>query len=103
MTTWKRYRKPIMVSETSWHDGHPVHHRKHPGYDKASWLRHILAEVEMAKFHGVDVVGVCWYPIVDCPPWHSPRSRSRWSHGLIRADMSLDPSLSAAMLELLKP
>ncbi|RYG97431.1 MAG: hypothetical protein EON58_09750 [Alphaproteobacteria bacterium] len=31
---WRRYRKPIMVSETSWHDGHPVHHRRYPGFNK---------------------------------------------------------------------
>lgn len=32
--TWKRYGKPIVVSETSWHDGHRDHHRPHPGFNK---------------------------------------------------------------------
>ena len=94
MATWRRYRKPIMVSETSWHDGHPVHHRRHPGFHKGAWLRHVLDQVDVARFHGVDVAGVCWYPIIDCPPWHAPRSRHRWSHGLIRHDLSVDPALS---------
>ncbi|MBD0416847.1 glycosyl hydrolase 53 family protein [Oryzicola mucosus] len=97
LSTWGRYRKPIMVSETSWHDGHPVHHRRHPRLHKGTWLRHILDQVRMAQFHGVIVVGVCWYPIVDCPPWNAPGSRSRWSHGLIRKDMSLDSLLSAEL------
>ncbi|RDJ03582.1 glycosyl hydrolase 53 family protein [Rhizobium grahamii] len=101
--TWRRYRKPIMVSETSWHDGHPVHHRRHPGFHKGAWLRHILEQIDVARMHGAEIVGVCWYPIIDCPPWHSPRSRHRWSHGLIRSDLSLDPALSAELRRLQLP
>jgi len=99
-TTWRRYRKPMMVSETSWHDGHPVHHRRHPGLHKGGWLRHVLDQVEVARFHGAVVVGVCWYPIVDCPPWHAPYSPRRWSHGLIRKDLSVDDSLSSELASL---
>ncbi|MBD8555918.1 glycosyl hydrolase 53 family protein [Rhizobium sp. CFBP 8762] len=94
LKTWRRYGKPVMVSETSWHDGHRVHHARYPGFDKGRWMRHVLDEVRIAQDKGVVVAGVCWYPIVDCPPWHAPRSRNRWSHGLIRADMSVDPALS---------
>ncbi|TAU52523.1 hypothetical protein ELI43_06700 [Rhizobium leguminosarum] len=97
LTTWRRYRKPIMVSETSWHDGHPVHHRRHPGLHKGGWLRHVLDQVDVARFHGAVVVGVCWYPVVDCPPWHAPYSPNRWSHGLIKRDLSVDASLSAEL------
>ena len=50
LTAWRRYRKPIMVSETSCHDGHPVHHRRHPGFHKGMLLRHVLEQVEMARF-----------------------------------------------------
>jgi hypothetical protein len=100
LKTWRRYRKPMMVSETSWHDGHPVHHRRHPGFHKGAWLRHVLDQVDVARLHGAEIVGICWYPIIDCPPWHSPRSRSRWSHGLIRSDLSVDPSLSAELSSL---
>jgi hypothetical protein len=96
--TWRRYGKPIMVSETSWHDGHPVHHRRYPGLNKGSWLRHVLDEVGNARERGAIIAGVCWYPIVDCPPWHAPRSSHRWSHGLIRADLSLDQALSAELI-----
>ena len=95
--TWRRYRKPVMVSETSWHDGHPVHNHRHPGFHKGHWWRHVREEVETARRQGVNVVGVCWYPIVDCPPWHTPRARRRWSHGLIRSDMSVDPALAAEL------
>lgn len=97
LKTWRRYRKPIMVSETSWHDGHPVHHRRHPGFHKGLWLRHVIDQVDIARFHGADIAGICWYPIVDCPPWHAPRSRHRWSHGLIRHDLSVDPELAGEL------
>ena len=87
-----RFRKPIMISETSWHDGfHAFEERIH---NKEQWLRHVLSEVELAKQKGVDVYGICWYPIVDCPPWDYPESEERWSHGLIRKDLSVDPILS---------
>jgi hypothetical protein len=94
----RRYGLPIMVAETSWHDGHPRHHGRHPGWTKGDWLRHVLDEVAAAEQRGADVVGVCWYPFVDCPPWNRPRSRQRWSHGLIRQDLSTDPHLAAALL-----
>lgn len=101
--TWRRYGKPIMLSETSWHDGHPVHHRRHPHFHKGSWLNHVLDEVTKARAQGVSIVGVCWYPIVDCPPWNAPRSDQRWSHGLIRKDLSIDPVLSAELMSLRPP
>lgn len=98
--TWRRYSKPIMVSETSWHDGHPVHHRRYPHFDKGRWLRHVLDEVALARARGVNIVGVCWYPFVDCPPWNAPWSQQRWSHGLIRKDLSVDPLFSTELVRL---
>lgn len=97
LKTWRRYGKPVLVAETSWHDGHPQQRRRHPGFSKARWLHHIVAEVAHAEAAGAEVAGICWYPLVDCPPWHRPRSRSRWSHGLIRKDLSVDEGLSAMM------
>ncbi len=93
----RRYRRPILVAETSWHDGHPAHHRLHPGWTKGDWLRHMLDEIAVAEANGAEVVGLCWYPLVDCPPWNRPRSRHRWSHGLIRRDLGVDPHLAAAI------
>jgi beta-glucosidase/6-phospho-beta-glucosidase/beta-galactosidase len=101
LKTWKRYGKPILVSETSWHDGHPIHHRRHPGYSKGDWFRYMTAEIALARAQGVEVAGLCWYPVVDCPPWQRPRSRNRWSHGLIRKDAGVDPSLADALRESL--
>lgn len=100
LKTWRRYGKPILVSETSWHDGHRVHHQRHPGFNKGAWLGHMQREVEAARAQGVEIAGICWYPIVDCPPWNRPRARHRWSHGLIRADLSVDRALSEQLLAL---
>ena len=79
LKTWRRYRKPVLVAETSWHDGHRHHHRRYPGFNKAAWFQHIADEVAAAEAAGAEIAGICWYPIVDCPPWERPRSRSRWS------------------------
>lgn len=98
LKTWRRYGKPVMLSETSWHDGHPVHHRRHPGFHKGHWLRHVLDEIGLARRKGAQVIGACWYPIVDCPPWPAPRARHRWSHGLIRGAGSVDPALSGELM-----
>ncbi|MBB3950742.1 hypothetical protein [Aureimonas jatrophae] len=88
-----RYGKPVMIAETGLHKGHP---RRWRGIDdKGDWLRHVLAEVERSR---APVAGVCLYPIVDSPAWNAPH-RHRWDHGLIHADLTLDPSLSAALLE----
>ncbi len=97
--TGRRYGLPLMVAETSWHDGHPAHRRRHPGWTKGDWLRHTLAEIRVAALRGADTVGLCWYPVIDSPPWDRPRARQRWSHGLIRADLSVDPHLAAALAE----
>jgi hypothetical protein len=54
----------------------------------------VLAEVEAAS---VACGGVCWYPFVDAPCWDEPDNPVRWSNGLIRSDLSVDPSLSTAI------
>ena len=76
-----------------------LHRRRHPGWTKADWLRHVLDQVAVAEANGADIVGVCWYPVIDSPPWDRPRSRQRWSHGLIRQDGSVDEHLALALVE----
>lgn len=86
--------KRLIIAETSWHDGH--HEQFFPPFRcKADWLGYIMDSIAVS---GVPVEAVCWYPAVDCPPWGDPAGE-RWSHGLIRADGSVDPSLSGALLE----
>ncbi|KQT53660.1 hypothetical protein ASG43_17630 [Aureimonas sp. Leaf454] len=103
LKTARRYRLPILVAETSWHDGHREQQRRFHGMNKGAWLRHVLSEVELARTKGAEVVGVCWYPIIDSPPWNRPGARHRWSHGLIRGDFSIDPDLAAALAQRTEP
>jgi hypothetical protein len=57
---WKRYGLPIIIGETSgWQD-----HR-------AEWLRMTMEESAKAIADGVDLQGVCLYPVVDITDWNS--------------------------------
>lgn len=88
-----RYGKAVMIAETGLHKGH---RRRWKGIDcKGEWLQTVLDAVARSRVH---VVGVCLYPIVNTPAWNAPHRR-RWDHGLIRADLSVDPQLSAAIMD----
>lgn len=58
---WERYRRPLVVSETS-----------HFGAGRARWLREIAGEARRALDWGVTLEGVCLYPILDRPDWDIP-------------------------------
>jgi len=58
LETYKRYRKPIVLSETS-----------HPGIDRPQWIRMVARECLKARQAGVQLEGVCLYPIIDRPDW----------------------------------
>lgn len=89
----QRYGKPVMIAETGLHKGH---RRRWKGIAcKGDWLRHALDAAARSR---VPVTGVCLYPIVNSPAWNAPHRR-RWDHGLIREDGSVDPALSAAIIE----
>ena len=77
---WKRYRKPITISETG-----------AEGPNNRDWLRYILAEVAAAQIAGVPVEGVCLYPVMDYPGWTDGR---HCPCGLI----ALDPSFQTRVL-----
>ncbi len=56
-----RYWRPVVVSETS-----------HFGSGRARWLREVAEEVAHARQTGVQVEGLCLYPIIDRPDWENP-------------------------------
>ena len=56
-----RYGGPIVISETG-----------SSGENRAGWLRHLTAEAEAALARGVDLQGICLYPIVTSPDWNDP-------------------------------
>ena len=57
---WKRYRRPVIVAETSGLEG---------GRD--DWLNDVVTECLAAVNRGVDLHGVCLFPAVDMPDWHT--------------------------------
>lgn len=63
---WRRYRRPILISETS-----------HIGVGRAEWLDEVATEVQLALAEGVPVHGLCLYPIFDRPDWER---EDHWHH-----------------------
>jgi beta-glucosidase/6-phospho-beta-glucosidase/beta-galactosidase len=53
-----RYNKPVVVSETG-----------HFGEHRAQWLELITADCITAMDMGVDLKGICIYPVLDRPDW----------------------------------
>jgi hypothetical protein len=64
-TVWERYRRPIIIGETS-------------GLDRgrADWLRDVMGESLAAVDLGIDLQGICLFPAVDMPDWHT----GEWLH-----------------------
>ncbi len=58
LEVYRRYRKPIVLSETS-----------HPGIDRPAWIQMVARECIKARQAGVQLDGVCLYPIIDRPDW----------------------------------
>lgn len=52
------YRRPLFVAETS-----------HVGEGRPAWIRETLREVRLAQTRGVELYGVCLYPIIDRHCW----------------------------------
>ncbi|WP_345109189.1 amine oxidase [Hymenobacter algoricola] len=55
---WQRYRRPVVLTETS-----------HPGVDRPAWIDMIGRECAAALRAGVPLFGACLYPIIDRPDW----------------------------------
>lgn len=64
-TVWQRYRRPMIIGETSG-----------MGHGRASWLRDVMCESLAAVRRGMDLQGVCLFPAVDMPDWHT----GEWLH-----------------------
>lgn len=55
---WERYNKPLFISETG-----------HFGSGRAEWITEIFLESVKALQMGVDLCGICLYPLIDLPDW----------------------------------
>ncbi|GAB2508642.1 glycoside hydrolase family 1 protein [Lysobacter humi (ex Lee et al. 2017)] len=62
---WTRYRRPMLVSETSGlREGRPA------------WLKDVMEESMAAVNRGITLHGICLFPAVDMPDWHT----GEWLH-----------------------
>jgi beta-glucosidase/6-phospho-beta-glucosidase/beta-galactosidase len=57
---YMRYRRPIMISETS-----------HYGGNRPAWMRMIIAEIQKVIALDIPFMGVCIYPIIDRCDWEN--------------------------------
>lgn len=56
-----RYDKPVLLTETG-----------HFGDERSLWMEQITEECIMAMEKGVDLQGICIYPVLDRPDWDDP-------------------------------
>jgi beta-glucosidase/6-phospho-beta-glucosidase/beta-galactosidase len=61
MQVYRRYGRPITISETS-----------HVGEDRAAWIGEVAGQVRAAQERGADIRGICLYPAIDRPDWERP-------------------------------
>jgi beta-glucosidase/6-phospho-beta-glucosidase/beta-galactosidase len=62
---WERYRRPMIVGETSG-----------LAAGRPAWLKDVMEESLAAVDRGIDLHGVCLFPAVDMPDWHT----GEWLH-----------------------
>jgi beta-glucosidase/6-phospho-beta-glucosidase/beta-galactosidase len=62
---WERYRRPMIIGETSG-----------MGHGRAAWLKDVMEESLAAVNEGMDLHGICLFPAVDMPDWHT----GKWIH-----------------------
>lgn len=87
--TWERYRRPILLAETS-----------HVGSGRGAWINDVVSEVAQAQLAGVEVAGICLYPIIDRPDWEN---NANWHHsGLWDVRPDKERELNAVYARALK-
>ena len=87
---YRRYQRPIVLSETG-----------AEGLAAAGWLGMICAEARKARRIGVDLQGVCLYPVMDYPGWDDGRHcdcglialDEDWNARKVRLDLSAELKL----------
>jgi beta-glucosidase/6-phospho-beta-glucosidase/beta-galactosidase len=62
---WKRYHRPMIIAETSG-----------LGVGRPAWLKDVMEESLAAVDRGIDMHGICLFPAVDMPDWHT----GEWLH-----------------------
>ncbi len=93
---WERYRRPILITETGAEAEAGV-----------GWLGYIASEVRQAQRDGVEVLGVCLYPVMDYPGWDDDRHCAcgliavddAWTERSLRKDLVEEFQVQSMMIE----
>ncbi len=93
---YARYGRPMILSETG------AEAEAAPG-----WLAMISAEVRQARRSGVDLQGICLYPVMDYPGWDDGRHcicglidvDEAWQERRLRSDLVEEVRLQRELLE----
>jgi hypothetical protein len=88
---WRRYGKPLLVSETG-----------AEGERRAHWFRYVYGEVAEARKMGVPVEGICLYPILNHAGWEDDRycPNGLFDYADENGNRAVDEPLARAILEL---
>lgn len=60
---WQRYGGDLLLTETA-----------HVDDTRPRWLAHVVTEAKKVLARGVPLRGVCLYPILGMPEWHTPET-----------------------------
>jgi beta-glucosidase/6-phospho-beta-glucosidase/beta-galactosidase len=93
---WHRYGRPIVITETGAEAGAAV-----------GWLGYIAAEVRQARRNGVEILGICIYPVMDYPGWDDERHcpcglievAGDWGERTLRRDLAAEVELQARLMQ----
>lgn len=87
---YARYHRPILIAETG-----------AEGPRRADWFRYVASEVDRARQRGVDVQGLCLYPVADHPGWDDDRlcPNGLLGHQVVMGSRPLHAPLLAALTD----
>jgi len=81
MELQQRYQRPLLLAETS-----------HVGSGRGVWIRQMAEQAALAIQHGIDLRGICLYPVIDRPDWENA---DHWHRsGLWDVDLHSSPPLA---------
>jgi hypothetical protein len=89
---WKRYGQELLITETA-----------HVHEMRPFWMKYVADECEILLDEGVPLGGVCLYPILGMPEWHTPGQWVRmglWD--ILHEHPMLSRQLCAPMWEALR-
>lgn len=85
---YERYHKPVIISETG-----------HFKEDRAKWMLQITDDCIKAMKKGVDLRGICIYPVLDRPDWDTfePIACGIWTYDPATGQRAAEASYLAAV------